>query len=180
MTIVAGGIRYRDQVGEIKAKTDKDGKFSVKWPQPGLYWVEAGMEDAKVSVPQAKKRRLSHAGTFEVLKPRSGWKAQAAMSAPVSYAPWARPRPWRVATPPCPSRPAPQAAALAGATMGTTWSARLALPAGCAETSARQAIQAALDEVVAEMSTWEDHSDITRYNRAGPGWRALPAGSGTC
>ena len=29
MTIVAGGIRYRDQVGEIKAKTDKDGKFSV-------------------------------------------------------------------------------------------------------------------------------------------------------
>lgn len=69
MTIVAGGIRYRDQVGEIKAKTDKDGKFSVKWPQPGLYWVEAGMEDAKVSVPQAKKRRLSYAGTFEVLKP---------------------------------------------------------------------------------------------------------------
>ena len=54
MTIVAGGIRYRDQVGEIKAKTDKDGKFSVKWPQPGLYWVEAGMEDAKVSVPQAR------------------------------------------------------------------------------------------------------------------------------
>ena len=69
MTIVAGGIRYRDQVGEIKAKTDKDGKFSVKWPQPGLYWVEAGMEDAKVSVPQAKKRRLSYAGTLEVLKP---------------------------------------------------------------------------------------------------------------
>ena len=61
--------RYRDQVGEIKAKTDKDGKFSVKWPQPGLYWVEAGMEDAKVSVPQAKKRRLSYAGTLEVLKP---------------------------------------------------------------------------------------------------------------
>ena len=52
--------------------------------------------------------------------------------------------------------------------MGTTWSARLALPEGCAEGSARQAIQAALDEVVAEMSTWEDHSDITGYNRAGP------------
>lgn len=99
------------------------------------------------------------------------------MSAPVSYAPRGAPAPVaRVAYAALPSRPAPQAAALAGATMGTTWSARLALPAGCAETSARQIIQAALDEVVAEMSTWEDHSDITRYNRAGPGWRALPAG----
>ena len=98
------------------------------------------------------------------------------MSAPVSYAPWRACARGAVAYAALPSRPAPQAAALAGATMGTTWSARLALPAGCAETSARQAIQAALDEVVAEMSTWEDHSDITRYNRAGPGWRALPAG----
>ena len=98
------------------------------------------------------------------------------MSAPTSYAPGARPPVARVAYAALPSRPAPQAAALAGATMGTTWSARLALPEGCAEGSARQAIQAALDEVVAEMSTWEDHSDITGYNRAGPGWHALPAG----
>ena len=97
----------------------------------------------------------------------------------MSYAPRGAPAVARVAYAALPSRPAPQAAALAGATIGTTWSARLALPAGCAETSARQAIQAALDEVVAEMSTWEDHSDITRYNRAGPGWRAPPA-SGTC
>ncbi len=68
-----------------------------------------------------------------------------------------------------------RAAALAGATMGTTWSARLALPAGRDEAAARQAIQAALDEVVAQMSTWEPESDISRYNRAGPGWRELPA-----
>jgi hypothetical protein len=34
-----------------------------------LYWIEAGMEDAKVTVPQAKKRRLSYAGTVEVLQP---------------------------------------------------------------------------------------------------------------
>ena len=72
-------------------------------------------------------------------------------------------------SPPCP-RGRPRKPPLAGATMGTTWSARLALPEGCAEGSARQAIQAALDEVVAEMSTWGDHSDITGYNRAGPGW----------
>jgi uncharacterized GH25 family protein len=59
VNVVPGGSRYRDKVG----------KFSVKWPQPGLYWIEAGMEDAKVSVPQAKKRRLSYAGTVEVLQP---------------------------------------------------------------------------------------------------------------
>ncbi len=68
-----------------------------------------------------------------------------------------------------------RAVALAGATMGTTWSARLALPAGATEVSARQAIQAALDEVVAQMSTWEAESDISRYNRAAAGWRELPA-----
>ncbi|KRC85709.1 Nickel uptake substrate-specific transmembrane region [compost metagenome] len=69
INVVPGGSRYRDKVGEIKLKTDKDGKFSVKWPQPGLYWIEAGLEDAKVTVPQAKKRRLSYAGTVEVLQP---------------------------------------------------------------------------------------------------------------
>ncbi|WP_420909417.1 FAD:protein FMN transferase [Achromobacter insolitus] len=67
-------------------------------------------------------------------------------------------------------------AALAGATMGTTWSARLALPRGRTEAEARHAIQAALDEVVAQMSTWEPDSDITRYNRAATGWQTLPAG----
>lgn len=74
--------------------------------------------------------------------------------------------------------PAMQAApaALAGATMGTTWSARMALPAGRTEAAARHAIQAALDEVVAQMSTWEADSDITRYNQAAAGWQELPAG----
>ncbi|MGE8613736.1 MAG: FAD:protein FMN transferase [Achromobacter veterisilvae] len=94
------------------------------------------------------------------------------MANPPSYAPRgaAVPAP-RVAYGAMPARPA----ALAGATMGTTWSARMALPAGRAEAAARQAIQAALDEVVAQMSTWEADSDITRYNRAGPGWQTLPA-----
>jgi len=76
----------------------------------------------------------------------------------------------RVAYGAMPARPA----ALAGATMGTTWSARLALPAGVTEASARQGIQAALDQVVAQMSTWEADSDITRYNRAESGWQTLP------
>ena len=69
VTVVPGGSRYRDKIGEIELKTDKNGKFSVKWPQPGLYWVEARAEDAKVSVPKATKRRLSYSGTLEVLQP---------------------------------------------------------------------------------------------------------------
>lgn len=36
VNVVPGGSRYRDKVNEIQLKTDKDGKFSVKWPQPGL------------------------------------------------------------------------------------------------------------------------------------------------
>ncbi|KAG1446982.1 hypothetical protein G6F57_017179 [Rhizopus arrhizus] len=154
VNVVPGGSRYRDKVGEIKLKTDKDGKFSVKWAQPGLYWIEAGMEDAKVTVPQAKKPRRPSAGTADAPRGAAAPAVRVAYGAmPVAFA-------------------AP--AALAGATMGTTWSARMALPAGCSDQAARMAIQAALDEVVAQMSTWEVGSDISLFNQAGPGWRELP------
>ena len=106
MTIVAGGIRYRDQVGEIKAKTDKDGKFSVKWPQPGLYWVEAGMEDAKVSVPQARSAACPTPAPSKCSSPDPAEGPGRHVRARVLRAP--RPRPWRAwPTPPCPrGRPA--------------------------------------------------------------------------
>ncbi|HEY0295652.1 MAG TPA: FAD:protein FMN transferase [Bordetella sp.] len=71
-----------------------------------------------------------------------------------------------------------QAAALAGATMGTTWSARLNRPAGVNDAQAQDAIQHALDAVVAQMSHWEQGSDLSRYNRAAPGWHDIPAGFG--
>lgn len=64
--------------------------------------------------------------------------------------------------------------ALAGVTMGTTWSAKLALPFGVSGTAARQAIQQALDDVVAQMSTWDETSNLSRYNEAPAGWQALP------
>lgn len=64
--------------------------------------------------------------------------------------------------------------AIAGTTMGTTWSARLALPPGVTAQAARHAIQQALDNVVAQMSTWDDTSNVSRYNRGSPGWHALP------
>ena len=65
--IVAGGTRYRDAQNEIKVKTDAEGKFSVTWPEPGMYWLETTLQDNKTSVPQAQQRRVSYVATFEVL-----------------------------------------------------------------------------------------------------------------
>ena len=48
-------------------KTDAQGRFSVTWPEPGMYWLETTMEDNKTSVKEAKQRRLSYVATFEVL-----------------------------------------------------------------------------------------------------------------
>jgi len=67
VTLVHGGTRYRDKVGEIKATTDAQGQFSVTWPQAGMYWVDADINDKKTTVPQATERRLSYVGTLEVL-----------------------------------------------------------------------------------------------------------------
>ena len=65
--IVAGGTRYRDAPDEMKLKTDQNGEFAVTWPAPGLYWLDAGIEDERASVPNVKKRRASYNATLEVL-----------------------------------------------------------------------------------------------------------------
>ncbi|WP_322405457.1 FAD:protein FMN transferase [Massilia luteola] len=60
-----------------------------------------------------------------------------------------------------------------GATMGTTWSARVA--AG-AVAGLHGALQAELDAIVAQMSHWDPDSLLSRYNRAPAGtWVDLPA-----
>ncbi|WP_343064167.1 FAD:protein FMN transferase [Marilutibacter penaei] len=60
--------------------------------------------------------------------------------------------------------------------MGTTWQATVVADAADAD-RLRDGIQAALDEVVDEMSTWEADSDISRFNRAPPGTvQVMPAG----
>ncbi len=41
VTVIRGGNRYRDQLGEIKVVTGKDGRFSVTWPEAGMYWLNA-------------------------------------------------------------------------------------------------------------------------------------------
>ncbi len=67
-------------------------------------------------------------------------------------------------------------ASLGGATMGTNWSAKLVLPRQRDLHPLHAGIQAQLDAVVAQMSTWQTDSDISRYNRAPAGsWCPLPA-----
>jgi len=62
-----------------------------------------------------------------------------------------------------------------GQTMGTTWSVRFVGPADADLAARSRGIQAVLDAVVAEMSTWEAGSDLSRFNRAPAGhWQTLP------
>ena len=57
-----------------------------------------------------------------------------------------------------------------GLTMGTTWSVRLQADAAAIPDLQRD-VQAQLDLVVAQMSTWERGSDLSRFNRAAAGTR---------
>lgn len=73
------------------------------------------------------------------------------------------------------ARPVHAVHVLGGATMGTLWQASVSAPPGADLHALHDGIQACLDLVVAQMSTWEPGSDISRYNRAPAGsWHALP------
>lgn len=65
---------------------------------------------------------------------------------------------------------------LHGETMGTTWSVKLVASPRADLHAFHAGIQAELDLVVAQMSTWKEDSDICRFNRAPAGtWRVLPS-----
>lgn len=73
VTVIPGGIRYRDQLGQIDLTTGTDGRVTVTWPEAGLYWVnvttpraEQGEEGAAPAQPQ---RRASYVTTLEVMAP---------------------------------------------------------------------------------------------------------------
>ncbi|WP_416759546.1 FAD:protein FMN transferase [Roseateles sp. So40a] len=70
--------------------------------------------------------------------------------------------------------------ALAGETMGTTWSVRAVGPAGLRRAAIEAAITHACDEVIAEMSHWASDSTLSRFNRAPAGSpHPLPEGFAT-
>lgn len=67
VTVIRGGIRYRDKLEEVKLKTAEDGGIAVEWPEPGMYWLSAAYEDENASIKQANKRTASYTATFEVM-----------------------------------------------------------------------------------------------------------------
>lgn len=65
--------------------------------------------------------------------------------------------------------------ALSGPTMGTRWSVVLFAPESADLVPLQAALQAAVDEVDAQMSTWKPQSDLMRFNAAPlDTWVALP------
>lgn len=55
VSVIPGGIRYRDQLGETTFKSDKDGKVSVKWPAAGMYWLTARIGTQQRRAPGAQQ-----------------------------------------------------------------------------------------------------------------------------
>lgn len=75
---------------------------------------------------------------------------------------------------PSPSAQAAPVHVLHGQTMGTTWSVQYTSPSRIDPHALHDAIQARLDELVAQMSTWEEDADIMRFNRCAAGeWFVL-------
>ncbi len=66
VTVIPGGMRYRNDQASIELETDKKGNISVTWPQAGMYWFSANYRDDKAKKP-ATSRSGSYAATFEVL-----------------------------------------------------------------------------------------------------------------
>jgi uncharacterized GH25 family protein len=67
VTVVPGGIRYRNQLNDRTLHTDANGEVSIDWPTPGFYWISAEISDNHPSLPGATQRRLSYITTLEVM-----------------------------------------------------------------------------------------------------------------
>ena len=69
VTVIPGGIRYRDQLNQMDLTADAQGKVTIDWQEPGMYWLNATASDEKSTVPNIKKRRMSYITTLEVQAP---------------------------------------------------------------------------------------------------------------
>ncbi len=80
VTVIPGGIRYRDNLKEQILKTDGEGKVTVNWGDPGMYWMfvneggerpegagQGGPGQPRPAGPP--RRRVSYTTTLEVLAP---------------------------------------------------------------------------------------------------------------
>lgn len=73
VTVIPGGIRYRDQLGQMDLKTGADGKVAISWLEPGMYWLNVTTPQAEreegAGGPPPLARRASYVTTLEVMAP---------------------------------------------------------------------------------------------------------------
>ena len=69
VSVVPGNKRFRETEQAAELTTAADGLLTVKWPVPGVYWINATVNDDKPSVAKATKRRLAYTITVEVPAP---------------------------------------------------------------------------------------------------------------
>ena len=69
VTVIRGGIRYRNALNQMDLKTDAAGEVSITWPEAGMYWLEASAQDKNATIPGVTDRRLSYVTTLEVMTP---------------------------------------------------------------------------------------------------------------
>lgn len=72
VTVIPGGIRYRDQLRQQDLKTAADGKVTIKWTDPGMTWINVTTpraEREEGAPPAPGGRRASYVTTLEVMAP---------------------------------------------------------------------------------------------------------------
>jgi len=69
VTVIPGGNRYRDELGDIKLTSDAQGKVAITWPSAGMYWLEASYQSKEGAAAPATERRAGYSATLEVLAP---------------------------------------------------------------------------------------------------------------
>src|SRR3546814_11201950 len=71
VTVIPGGIRYRNRLNQMDLTADADGLVSINWQEPGMYWMQANNEEAAASATWATQRRARHASTLEQKAPNT-------------------------------------------------------------------------------------------------------------
>ena len=82
VSVIPGGIRYRDTLREIAVRTDGEGAFTVRFPDAGMYWLSASMRTGGAPSPAGE-----HAG---VAMPPAASSGASAASGPPPFRPGAR------------------------------------------------------------------------------------------
>jgi uncharacterized GH25 family protein len=49
VSAIPGGVRYRSDLKEMSLTTNAEGKVTITWPEPGMYWVSVNSEPPRPS-----------------------------------------------------------------------------------------------------------------------------------